>query len=206
MNRSNNATTKAILRKINNYTNQGEIKESEFQITEDLFIWMISKILTPSGESIDENEELFITKIVGFKGWSDDQLAKVVGSGNRIMNALSTLAFLFENEEVMYVKPVVEYNEHEVELQLKINGSIDINFENYVGTFMREHEDRMKSKLTLMTCLEIVPKILSSYTEECENSIWSKESKASMINTIGQIIQDKVNEKVSFLQNKSDDN
>lgn len=199
-NRSNNDTTKTILRKLSNYIGQGEVKSNEFRITEDLFIWMISKVLDSSTESLDEDSILFITKIVGFKGSSHDQLAEVTGSGNRIMNALSTLAFLFENEGVSYVKPIVEYKEHTIELFLKINGSIDINFETYLGDYFMDDEDELISKLTLLVSLEIIPKIISAYGEDVENDLWSTEKKANMIAGIGENIQDKVTEKVSSLR------
>lgn len=198
--RSNSNATKTILRKLNNYNSQGEIKSNEFKITDDLFVWMISKVLNSSDESIDQNKSLLITKIVGFKGSSDDKLAEVTGSGNRIMNALSTLAFLFENEGVSYVKPVVEYDNHTIELFLKMNGSIDINFDNYVGKFIAESENNLLTTLTLMVSLEVIPKIISKYGEECESETWSKNEKSDMITGIGKSILDKITEKVNSFQ------
>lgn len=196
-NRSNNDSTKTILRKLNNYTGQLEIKSNRFQITEDLFIWMISKVINNTEESIDETSHLIINKIVGFKGSSDDQLAEVVGSGNRIMNALSTLAFLFENEEVTYVKPVIEYKNHTIELFLNLSGSIDINFENYIGDFFMNHSDELKAQVTLMVSLETIPKIIASYGNDSD---WSVDSKIRLITEIGESIQVKVREKIEGLR------
>jgi len=198
-NKSNNDTTKTILRKLNNYTAQLEIKSNPFQITEDLFIWMISKVLNNTEESIDETSHLIIKKIVGFKGSSDGRLAEVIGSGNRIMNALSTLAFLFENEEVTYVKPVIEYKDHTIELFLNLSGSIDINFENYLGEFFMDLSDELIAKVTLMVSLETIPKIIASYGNDNE---WSVDKKIKLITEIGESIQAKVDEKILGLRDE----
>ncbi len=203
-NKSNNDTTKTILRKINNYTGQGEIKSNPFQITEDLFIWMISKVLNSTDESIDESSHLVIKKIVGFKGSSHDQLAEVIGSGNRIMNALSTLAFLFENEEVTYVKPVIEYKNHTIELFLKLSGSIDINFENYLGDYFMDPTEELTAKVVLMVALEAIPNIIDRYGNDISNENWSINQKIELIKGIGESIQAKVNEKVSRLSSTGD--
>lgn len=203
INKSNNDTTKTILRKINNYTGQGEIKANRFQISEDLFIWMISKVLNSESESIDEDVHLEINKIVGFKGSTDNQLAEVIGSGNRIMNALSTLAFLFENEDVSYVKPILEYKDHTIELFLKMNGSIDINFENYLGEYFMDEPDLLKARVILMVSLEVIPKIIASYGNALENDEWSIERKIDLLLEIGENIQSKVEEKVNLLRNNN---
>ncbi|WP_017379728.1 hypothetical protein [Paenisporosarcina sp. TG-14] len=199
-NRSNSDPTKTILRKVNNYTGQLEIKSNPYQISEDLFTWMISKVLNNTEESIDETSLLSIKKIIGFKGSSDDKLAEVIGSGNRIMNSLSTLAFLFDNEEVTYVKPVIEYNGHTVELFLNLSGSIDINLENYIGNFFMDPPDEMKAKLALMISLETIPKIISNYGNDLTSRTWSVEKKIEFIKSIGEEIQTKVNEKVRGLE------
>lgn len=72
-----------------------------------MFIWMIYRVLNSRDESLEDDSDLFIRQIIGFKGATTDNLAAVVGTGNRIMNLLSTLAFLFENEQVTMIKPRV---------------------------------------------------------------------------------------------------
>lgn len=203
VNKSNNDATKTILRKINNYRGQGEIKSNSYNITEDFFIWMISKVLNNESDSIDENSHLVIRKIVGFKGSTDNQLAEVIGSGNRIMNALSTLAFLFENEGVSYVKPILEYRDHTIELFLKLNGSIDINFENYTGSYFMELPDSLKAKVILMVSLEVIPKIIASYGDDVSENNWSLDKKIDLILEIGRNIQAKVEEKVVLLRDSN---
>lgn len=195
INRSGNPTTKTILRKLNNYGGRLEVVENHFKISEDLFIWMISKVLNEGEESIDEDTELYLKQIIGFKGATNDKLATVTGAGNRIMNLLSTLAFLFENEKVTYIKPIVEYENDTLEFSMDLNGTIDIDFESYVGDFMMEPEYDRKAKIILKTSLEILPKIITNYhLDRDESNIWSNDIKKDFFKSIGEKIQNKIDE------------
>lgn len=69
------------------------------------------------------------------KGSTNDRLAEVKGTGNKIMNLLSTLAFLFENEKVSYIQPRVEYENDTIEFSMDLSGTIDIDLESYVGDY-----------------------------------------------------------------------
>ncbi|KOR83478.1 hypothetical protein AM233_04640 [Bacillus sp. FJAT-22058] len=73
------------------------------------------------------DSHLLLQKIIGFKGSTNDRLAEVKGTGNKIMNLLSTLAFLFENEQVSFIKPRIEYEKETAEISLDLNGTIDID-------------------------------------------------------------------------------
>ncbi|MFC9600208.1 hypothetical protein ACFTQL_20415 [Peribacillus butanolivorans] len=67
------------------------------------------------------DSHLLLQKIIGFKGSTNDRLAEVKGTGNKIMNLLSTLAFLFENEQVSFIKPRIEYEKETAEISLDLN-------------------------------------------------------------------------------------
>ena len=60
INRSGNAFTKTILRKLNDYSGKLEVTENPFKISEDLFIWMISQVLNEGDESIDEDTVIYL--------------------------------------------------------------------------------------------------------------------------------------------------
>ena len=97
---------------------------------------MIDKVLNSIEDSLDEKEHLIVNKIIGFKGSTEDKLAEVKGWGNRIMNVLSTLAFLFEIEGVTHINPRIEYNKHILEISLEDNGNVSINLDSYTGDYM----------------------------------------------------------------------
>ncbi|MEH6842481.1 hypothetical protein V7Z47_28620 [Priestia megaterium] len=196
-NRSGGDNTKTILRKLNNYGGRLEIISNPFSISEDIFTWMIYRVLNYGEDSLEDDSHLFLKKIIGFKGATQDRLAEVRGSGNKIMNLLSTLAFLFENEQVSFIKPRIEYQNETIEMSLDLNGTIDIDFERYMGDYMmHEHEEKI-SLVTLVTFLEIIPKILTSYQNDLDNDVWSVDKKVDFFSGIGEAIQEKINEKIN---------
>lgn len=186
--RSGNPATLTILRKLNNYQSQLEIEMAPFNITEDLFTWMINRVLNKSSDSLEEESSLLLNKIIGFKGSTKDRLAEIAGTGNRVLNQLSTLAFLFENEEVSYIKSKIEYENDEIEFSIDLKGNVDIDFETYVGEYLCEHFESTKTKVILKTFLEVIPKIISSYHLDLENKEWSEDIKVEFFTDIGKSI------------------
>lgn len=197
INRSNGSNTLTMLRKLNNYNGKLEITSHPFRITDDIFIWMIFKVLNGQEESLQEDCHLILKKIIGFKGSTNDRLAEVKGTGNKILNLLSTLAFLFENENVSNIKPRIEYNDETVEVSLDLNGTVDIDLENYVGNYILEEEDERYAKVILTVFLEIIPRILTIYHLDIENKDWSVDKKIEFFDSIGTTILEKINEKIN---------
>ncbi|MCU5582468.1 hypothetical protein OCF65_18700 [Bacillus toyonensis] len=197
-NRSGNDGTKTILRKLNNYNKKLEIMPNLFRISEDIFTWMIYRVLNYSETSLEDDSHLLLKKIIGFKGSTQDRLAEVKGTGNKIMNLLSTLAFLFENEQVSFINPRIEYQNETIEVSLDLNGTIDIDFESYVGDYLMRTEYERYSIVTLTTFLEIIPKILTSYHNDKDNGDWSLDKKVQFFTGIGESIQEKINEKIAL--------
>lgn len=197
--RSGNDGTKTILRKLNNYNGRLELTSNPFRIDEDMFTWMIFRVLNHSEDSLEDDSHLLLQQIIGFKGATNDRLAEVKGSGNRIMNLLSTLAFLFENEQVSFIKPRIKYGNETIEISLDLNGTIDIDFETYIGNYIMRQDYEKKSIVTLITFLEIIPKILTSYhnDKEKDDNPWSIDEKVRFFTSIGASIQEKINEKIN---------
>ncbi|MED1740837.1 hypothetical protein P4U97_15195 [Bacillus swezeyi] len=104
-------------------------------------------------ESLVEDCHLILQKIIGFKGSTNDRLAEVKGTGNKILNLLSTLAFLFENENVSNIKPKIGYERETIDISMDLNGSVDIDLENYVGQYMYDIEEEKNAKVILTVFL-----------------------------------------------------
>jgi len=198
--RSGGDYTKTILRKLNNYSKRLELTPNPFTISEDMFIWMIYRVLNYGEVSLDEDSHLLLQKIIGFKGSTNDRLAEVKGTGNKIMNLLSTLAFLFENEQVSFIKPRINYENETIEISLDLNGTIDIDFDTYIGNHIIRQDYEKKSIVTLITFLEIIPKILTGYhnDKEKEDTPWSIDEKVRFFTSIGESIQEKIIEKIKL--------
>lgn len=194
--RASNAGTKTILRKINNCSKNLEIVGNINNISEDTFIWTIYKVLESGENSLDEDSELLIEKIIGFKG-ATDELAEVIGTGSTIMNLLSTLAFLFENETVSIIQPRINYNNNTIDLKLETNGNIELDFNTYIGDYLLAQEPTRYSSISLITMLEIIPKFSAAYLTDVENGDWSKDKKVEFFTDMGTKIQEKIQEKLN---------
>lgn len=196
-NRSVGDNAKTIIRKLINASKNLEITPQNFKITEDMFIWMIYKVLNRGENSLDEDTHLILKRIIGFRGATNDKLSEVKGSGNTILNLLSTLAFLFENERVSYITPSIEYEKNTIELSLDFNGNVDIDFSSYVGDYLLNDEYTTNSSVILLTFLEILPKVIAAYKTDCNNKEWSEEIKVKFFTGIGESIKAKIKEKMS---------
>lgn len=208
INKSYTANTLSTLRKINNYTKNLLVIEDRYNVDEDFFMWMIYKVLDKPGQTLDDSEEIFIDGIIGFKGQTTDQLAEMTGSGNKIMNLISTLSFLLENESVSQIKAKVRWIKkspkeqiEQIELYLNANSTVDIDVDKYVGEYLFEDEEQRISKTLLMTSLEILPKMIAIYSTEKEEGNWSEKIKKKFFVTmVGEKILTKLKEKLDYDQ------
>lgn len=123
------------------------------------------------------------------------------------MNALSTLAFLFDNDGMSYIKPVINYDENHtsIEIDMRLNGTIGINVEEYTGSFIGDPEDLRRAKIFLLLHTLVLPKIISSFNADVESNAWNLDVQINMIKEIGEIIQNKVGEKIDSLIKEEDE-
>ena len=177
MDRARGANALRILRIINNSGKNKIIEAQSFGISEDLFIWLISRFMADN-RLIDEEEELVISRIIGFKGEGSQSQAILSGSGNEVMNLFSSLSFLIEMDEMTEIEVRLEHRESTYELRFySKNSQVDVLVENYVGEYMMLRDEDKDPKVLLSTFIEIIPTIINSYNEEKNNNVWTDESK-----------------------------
>lgn len=194
-----------ILRKFNNIVVEKEvIVEEYYNTTKDFVSWLFygDNILnTPF-----ENSELIINKITGFKGnvASKEAIAsQISGSGNEVMNALSTLAFMFETEEITYIQLKISYlEEHDLEFGLFINGTLQFELDKYDGNLFFGPEMVKFAKILVLISTQIYPKLKKQYITLSDTDEWNLKFKIQKIQKIGDLIQKQVSEKVGVLSNK----
>nr|WGD78956.1 hypothetical protein P5643_01680 [Bacillus subtilis] len=121
INRSINGFSKTVLRRLNNYTKNRIITDSPILINQDFIIWLIYKVSTGLERSMLDECHLLVKMITGWKGSTQDKLAHVSGKGDRILNNLGTLAFLFENENVSNIQTQIEYINETLDVSLNLN-------------------------------------------------------------------------------------
>jgi len=184
-----------ILRVINNSDKNKIIEAQSFNITEDFFIWLLSRFLNGS-TILDEEDSLKINRITGFKGEGSQKQAILSGSGNEIMNMLSSLSFLVEMDVMTEVEARIIRGSETLELRFySKNSQLDILVESYTGEYMILHDEEKTPRILLNSFIEIIPSIMNAYNEDIENGTWTKNSKREF--TLGLV--DSVREKLNIL-------
>lgn len=197
-NRAFTTNTKAFLRKINNYTEKMELAEEKFSIISDLFFWLISKVISGSNQYVGESQSISLGLITGFKGGTDDKLADIEGSGDRIINLISTLTFLVEIEELSRIELMLSHDNNTYRIKLGTDGFIEVDTKKYVGEYLLLDDNEMVPKVILKVLLLVIPELLSAYNEEIEESIWNDDTKSSFLEKIGDTIQKRIQQKLGF--------
>ncbi len=173
-------------------------------------MWMLYKFLDKPGQALDESEEIIIERIVGFRGQTDDQLAVMTGDGNKIMNLISSLLFLFENESVSQLKTTIRWKNEErnecLDLYLSSNNTIDTDIDKYTGQYLFKDGETRTANALLMISLQIIPKMMAMYTTEKEDGSWSeKVKKEFFVKMVGEKILTKLKEKLDYNQEEEAD-
>ncbi len=197
-----NSRAQKLLRMLLSYTGKNEILEDNYQLTNEFFIWLISKVYNTENVIESDNDDisyLQLDSIKGFKGDVEDEQTKVSAAGESVMNIISTLSFLLESKRLKQIKLDLRYGEHEnISLVLK-NGSITIDFKSYQGLFERDGEDELLSKLYLLTYLEILPILVQEYQSNIDDNIWNNNAYINFMENIAGTISEKIKDKVERL-------
>lgn len=203
INKSYSDNTKTILRKINNYEKQLEIIENRINIDSDLFFWVVNKVIDFPGIQIGEAQNMMLELVTGFKGETDDKLAEISGSGDRVLNLLSTLTFLLENEKLSRIELLLQHSNQTYGLKLGINSYIDIIEECYMGDDMLLPEDIKLPLIVLKVFLTVIPDLLNIYDQDINEHNWNNDKKREFLNSIGEIIQVRIKQKLGISEDVS---
>lgn len=200
-----NSDAKTILRKLLNYSGRNEIVENNYEVDNDLFIWLISKVYYYEN-TIEINSQtdtkLVLQSIKGFKGDSEDYLTKISASGESVMKIISTLSFLLESRNINQIKVDIDYGKNKgITIELNTNESIKINTESYIGEYIMEVEEKKMAQLYLLFYLEVFPNLIQSYQNEKENELWNQEKNLEFLNDVAKALTDSINLKINALKN-----
>lgn len=198
MNKSYISHTLTILRKINNYNGQLEVSEEKFSIKPDFFFWVVNKVIDFPGAQLGDDQNMGIQLVTGFKGETDDKLAEIIGSGDRILNLISTLTFLLETENLSRVEMLLQHQRDTYGIKLGINSYIEVELEKYTGKYMF-HSDEIQAPYIILTIfLIVIPDLFAIYDQEIENDEWNNDRKREFLNKIGATIQERIQEKLGL--------
>ena len=203
---SRNAYAQTFLRKMLFYTGKGEVVANALNFTGDIFVWLISKVYEKENIFSSENEnlgDLTIDSIKGFKGDTEDFLAKVSVSGESVMNIISTMSFLIESQNLNQITVALSYLKHSnIEISLNNKNTLGFNDEEYLGELaQKKHEDLVASCLLLLYT-EILPIILQKYQSDVDANLWRQGKCVSFLERVADDLSEKVKLRINDLTSR----
>lgn len=196
-NRGYNNGTLGMLRRLLGYTGKYEILEEKILgIKSELFIWLIKRLIDEPNEFLDDNNQILIQSVVGFKGESMDRLAEISGSGEKIMNMLTTLLFLFENKNISKIETKIKFDDSIYPLILGKDSFIDVNINGYLGQDFFGDREEIEAKVIIKSFLGVIPSIINIYSNELELKNWSEKKEQTFFRVIGRTLSKQINEKL----------
>lgn len=203
---SRNAYAQTHLRKMLGYSGKGEIVSNSVGFTGDIFIWLIRKVYSCENTIFSENDNmayLNIDSIKGFKGNTEDLLAKVSVSGESVMNIISALSFLIESQNLNQVTINLSYRKHtSIEVSLNNKNTIGFNEEKYLGELNQESKEEIIAKCLLMLYSEILPIIIQTYQSDFDNEQWGKGTCVKFLKQVARDLELKVRSRIEDLNSR----
>lgn len=183
-----------ILRIVTAATRQGQIEAAPyFSISEDFFDWLIYKFMMDH-KLLDEENELMLNQISGFKGQGLEKQATLSGNGNEVMNLFSSMAFLLETDELTEIEiNLSKENETFVLKFYATNSQVDTYFNLYIGIEMFSSIERdREARILLKVFIEILPLIEIAFNEDKEDDEWNEQKREILRTTIADSIREKI--------------
>ena len=198
-----NSGSQNVLRNLLNYSGKQEIISNAINVSSNFIIWLIKKVYDNENKfSVNKegsNEtELTITSVIGFKGNTEDKISKVTADGNTVMKLMSSLTFLLESEDLVFIKLKVSTTNHRaIIFKLQKNGAVDIDIDNYRGSYLdgtpQSIED-LPIKLFLLIYLEIIPILNKWHAEDKDNNLWNDSVYNAFLNKLGKDLKSRIEE------------
>lgn len=196
-----NATT--IIKKIFNNTELwGEILPYEY-MDEDILYWLFYRLREHSEECILQNPVLALNGIVSYLGRTEDNRNVVRGLGIRVSALLGTLGMLIGEENLRALRPMIQYNDHEMNVELVVGNAGRIYEQRYVGELALDFEnDKQQSSVTLVlfVCCCVIPALLEGYHKDLSRGKWSLLIKYQFLSSTGNEMIYKVKSQLTKIE------
>ena len=150
-----------------------------------------------------ENEELgdlLIDSIKGFKGDTEDLLAKVSMSGESVMNIISALSFLIESRNLNQITIALSYRNHlNIEISLNNRNTIGFDEDKYLGELIQGSRQEMIATCILCLYTEVVPILLQKYQSDIDLNLWGQGKCVSFLEMVANDLNKKVKARIEDL-------
>ncbi|CCF28422.1 Putative uncharacterized protein [Leuconostoc citreum LBAE E16] len=163
------------------------VNHVKYEIESDSFFWLINRV-RQSNRVIDTDKNFEVSRILGYAGSGEEKEATISGSGNGVINLVSTLTFLLESPNLKMIKVRVTMDSNVYEIMLNTNGMVDVDVNQYTGDHILEMAKDRDPKIILESMLSIIPALLDGYENDVSADFWNstirKEFSTNLVTTI----------------------
>lgn len=203
---SRNSYAQTLLRKMLFYTGRGEIVNNAVAFTSDIFVWLINKVYSCEDRIQSESdalEDLCIDSIKGFKGNTEDLLAKVSMSGESVMNIISALSFLIESQNLNQITVDLSYRNHtNIEISLNNKNTIGFAEDKYLGKLNQSSREEITAICFLTLYSEIIPILLQKYQSDIDTNMWGQGKCVLFLKKVADDLEEKVRNRIEDLNSR----
>lgn len=164
--------------------NFGEINERNV-IDKDILYWIVYRLRLYPNKEVLQNSGLYFRGLEGYMGTSSDKTNLVRGQGLRVIALMGTLSFIFNDENLKALKPVIQYKRTKITIEFSSTNTNRVSIDESAGNNIEQQ---------LLVSHKILPKILEAYENDKNSKEWSLESKLTFLQEIGATIPEKVDE------------
>lgn len=170
----------------------GEIGADEY-VTEDMLYWLFYRLREMPDELIVSEPKMFLNGIISYLGRTNDKINAVRGIGIRVSAMLGTLGMLLGEESLRALRPMIQFGEHELNIELYIGNSGKIYPNKYFGPYMAETDSlKLEVNLAILVCKYILPNIKKGYKDSCDKQEWSIYIKRVFLKAVGNEMSEKI--------------
>lgn len=203
---SRNSYAQTYLRKMLFYTGRGEIVNNSVGFTGDIFVWLISKVYSSENQIQSESDalvDLSIDSIKGFKGNTEDFLAKVSMSGESVMNIISALSFLIESQNLNQITVDLSYRGHtNIEISLNNKNTIGFAEDKYLGELNQSSREEIIAVCFLTLYTEIIPILLQKYQSDIDTNMWGQGKCVEFLEKLRADLSEKIANRIEDLNSR----
>lgn len=174
----------------------GIITEDNY-ITEDMLYWLFYRLRELPDELITASPEMYLNGIISYLGRTNDKINLVRGIGIRVSALLGTLGMLLGEESLRALRPMIQFENHEINIELFIGNTGKLYENTYVGELDINFEDDLsKIPLVLLVCKYILPNLLKGYKDSISKEGWSIHIKQTFLRGIGNEMAEKIDKEM----------
>lgn len=158
-----------------------------------MLYWLFYRLREMPDELIVAEPKMFLNGIVSYLGRTNDKINAVRGIGIRVSALLGTLGMLLGEESLRALRPMIQFGEHELNIELYIGNSGKIYPNKYFGPYMAETDSlKLEMDLAVLVCKYILPSIKKGYKDSCDKQEWSIYIKRVFLKAVGNEMSEKI--------------